>query len=485
MSIPSLTVDLWSHILSYCIEEPTKGKGYACQKTLVNALRVNSTLFLAAAPHLYSKAIVHDSNSFFQGSDCQITTFLSGQQMDYEYLRRGQTKLPLLRHVRHINFCWSTNDDVKETVEPERDDETLWTPIVAEALRTMSRLLSIPRPPLCPRIRVLAFTNPSDGFGYYFSHFLQQSLKLFRPQVICINGFSGAVLSNVFEFSMSGLPNLVVIHGSLDWKLRVMGGTKNRICLVNPRANNSSENSPQRSETLGLAHEIPEWPGINENVAVIATDDEEDSWEDYDDSYSVQTPAELRPESPIELHLGSFDVEDLEDNYYNYGYDVDEDYNFNVDYDEDPYERDFDLACNDMASSIFDEYSQSTYSEYTVIDMFQHLIAQTFSSQTHAIDTRQELIRNTTIEVYGLESYLSVEALADEDLEWDVNDSNETIMSRGLKRIEAAVKLNFATDFKTDVETPTFRLIWGEEMPACDCGGRSSQCAIEREKAPS
>ncbi|WVQ63537.1 uncharacterized protein L199_001690 [Kwoniella botswanensis] len=100
---------LWN-ILEYCLEDGRDGS-YIPQSTLASALRVNTIFYLLAGSILYHSPTVMDINSFFLGSDRYIppegTNSASRRTLDsatLESIKKGNTKLPLLKHVTQFRF---------------------------------------------------------------------------------------------------------------------------------------------------------------------------------------------------------------------------------------------------------------------------------------------------------------------------------------------------------------------------------------------
>ncbi|WVQ83630.1 hypothetical protein IAT38_005771 [Cryptococcus sp. DSM 104549] len=78
-------------------------------RNLKKCLRVHSTFYFAAAPIIYGQPYVYDLGTFFLGADNpvppHILAMAPGQEADILCIRHGNTKLPLLRHLRRLMVC--------------------------------------------------------------------------------------------------------------------------------------------------------------------------------------------------------------------------------------------------------------------------------------------------------------------------------------------------------------------------------------------
>ncbi|WVF67875.1 hypothetical protein IAT40_002636 [Kwoniella sp. CBS 6097] len=162
MPIRQLTPEIWSHIFLYCVEEGDEG-AFAAQETLYNGMRVNSTLFMAAGPHLYRSPKVEDIGSFLLGADksspsTKLTTETSQSEQasatttgdptststgprprhtpavtpagaqsailqDLETFRAGNTKLPLLRHTLNLTILPYPRYNSEDELDPAKHTE--------------------------------------------------------------------------------------------------------------------------------------------------------------------------------------------------------------------------------------------------------------------------------------------------------------------------------------------------------------------------
>ncbi|WVQ81810.1 hypothetical protein IAT38_003937 [Cryptococcus sp. DSM 104549] len=94
-----LPPEIWSAIMAFRLEE-SSAERITHQATLASVLR---DMFLAAGPHLYRRPEVVDAGSFFLGMDRSFAELHHPDMTDDLCFEKGNTKLPLLRHV--VTLC--------------------------------------------------------------------------------------------------------------------------------------------------------------------------------------------------------------------------------------------------------------------------------------------------------------------------------------------------------------------------------------------
>ncbi|WVQ83127.1 hypothetical protein IAT38_005265 [Cryptococcus sp. DSM 104549] len=79
------------------------------QRKLRKCLGVHSTFYFNAAPIVYAQPTVYDLGTFFLGADNPVPPHIfampPGKEVDVLCIQHGNTKLPLLRHLRRLSAC--------------------------------------------------------------------------------------------------------------------------------------------------------------------------------------------------------------------------------------------------------------------------------------------------------------------------------------------------------------------------------------------
>ncbi|WVQ81771.1 hypothetical protein IAT38_003896 [Cryptococcus sp. DSM 104549] len=260
MPVPSLTLDLWSHILSYCVEAPAKKRDLRSpQRTLRNALLVNITFFLAAGPHLYNHIAVHEIDKLLLGANKRVSldssSFASTEEMDYETIRQGNTKLPLLRHMRRLviirqytapsspfeeNVAMSYYGLMLHVSNSVLNDLLAFYPFTSADSPVTPHLQSISvRKP--PRLAINDILTPTP----FLTELIELLLRALRPKLRCEHfmenlqplkpGMQDLVAhlmpAHKQGLSLHELPAQVVLHAEMDDGLGAVWGTANRVVL--------------------------------------------------------------------------------------------------------------------------------------------------------------------------------------------------------------------------------------------------------------
>ncbi|WVQ76868.1 hypothetical protein IAR50_006542 [Cryptococcus sp. DSM 104548] len=250
--LPQLSPELWAHVLSFCLERPTFRFGdYQPQRCLARCLRVNTTFFIAAAPILYRNPGFFNIGNFFLGADNPVPASLASQtpgvERDMLYLKHGNTKLPLLRHVRRITPLAYEIDmaDTAEIIAGQTRSIELAHSIVQALIR------AYPRPqaetsPFFPHLSQIAidpsFRGGSMGkqteiirteFSDDFTT-LHKSLLLCGPlpKAVCCTDHPSVPVLRALDWvdrAKGTLPRVVTIHTELKEAFDVMFGVTTRI----------------------------------------------------------------------------------------------------------------------------------------------------------------------------------------------------------------------------------------------------------------
>ncbi|WVQ85052.1 hypothetical protein IAT38_007216 [Cryptococcus sp. DSM 104549] len=251
-----LPFDLVSYVLR-CGSEQGHNGGH---ELLRSALRVNTTFYLAAAPLLYSRPTVFDLGTFFLGADVPVSpSILSmppGAESDLLYLKSGNTKLPLLRHLRCL------------TVPADRLPGRSWGPkaaamrkrdalktSIAQAQRILQKIQNSPTPltpfPFLPSFDAVTLHalplpalpllsrqvyDPSTGMG--MSHILAPFLPVLLnagplPKALCCSdtqGFPSPPLGLWLSCTWGICPSILCYHTDFQSKPnQILWGSTTRI----------------------------------------------------------------------------------------------------------------------------------------------------------------------------------------------------------------------------------------------------------------
>ncbi|WVQ85176.1 hypothetical protein IAT38_007341 [Cryptococcus sp. DSM 104549] len=309
-AIPQLNPELWSLVLSYCLvpvvrrDERNFMNGiYQSQETLATAMRVNSTFYLAAAPILYRHAVVYDIGNLFLGANNPVSPEVlclpQGVDSDLEYLREGNTKLPLLRHIRSIT-----------TIPREFSD---LAPVHAIAAQSRSidladyiiqHILHTPRPsgavPFMPHFNIITFDTAlrsdcplliesdncvRDEFYIAVSAIIPNLLRA-GPQrkALCQTDSPCISCVRAVDWLDRAVPRVTTIHTQLQEEIELQLGTKTRVyvdwALHEYDPDDSEEDDDEEPPRMGkmsfssavafmvdmLSDSIPDW--LTEESAV-------------------------------------------------------------------------------------------------------------------------------------------------------------------------------------------------------------------------
>ncbi|ODO03210.1 hypothetical protein I350_06055 [Cryptococcus amylolentus CBS 6273] len=250
--LPQLSPELWAHVLSFCLEPPSfQYDDYQSQSTLATCLRVNTTFYIAAAPILYRSPGFYDIGNFLLGADNPVPAALASQtpgvDKDMMYLKHGNTKLPLLRHVRRITpLAWEI--DMRDTAEIIADQtrsielaNTILQPIIRHQPRP-----PVENSPFFPHLSQIAIdpsfrggslgkqteiirTEFSDDFTT-----LHKSLLLSGPlpKAVCCTDHPSVPVLRALDWvdrEKGTLPRVVTIHTELKEAFDIMFGVTTRI----------------------------------------------------------------------------------------------------------------------------------------------------------------------------------------------------------------------------------------------------------------
>ncbi|WVW80603.1 hypothetical protein I302_102589 [Kwoniella bestiolae CBS 10118] len=173
MDCRALNSELISLILSFCTVQYEDDNEYPDSDTLRSCLLVNKTFFLLTAPYLYKRASTPNISNLFSGAinhlppklfedlclDRTISTRSLYEKLS-ESMRLGNTKLPLLLHLKHliIQPPYSSLDSSREEYDAIRLDEDKIHHSCMRGLRTAaSRKLDI-----LPKIQTICFKPHND-----------------------------------------------------------------------------------------------------------------------------------------------------------------------------------------------------------------------------------------------------------------------------------------------------------------------------------
>lgn len=505
----ALPVDIWSHILSYCIELPPTPGAHVPQPTLANALRVSSvsnsfklvaieyqinklfqTLFLAAAPHLYSRPTVSDLGSFLLGLDRPTSvfpsSFITSQQMDYEYLKWGHKKIPLLRHLQQVTFYRPFISGYDSVVSPESTVSEATFTSVGYANQVLSHLHFTKTTRISPKFKVLSILDPPELPMYpqtvpLFAQFIQLFIRYFQPRSVCFQNADILISSQTVKLHDPYLPENVIIHADLDWKLTVVWGTTNRVCFFKSKI---EEEDNLDLGALTIADPIEGSSQAMEADVDVRVNDE-GGWGDIDETSGPPSGlASQRTESTPsntalhnqsnELYLGTFDPEDLEDDYYDeYGWDDELDAvdDFGGIYDDGvglpSHMSDFD-GDDDVAA-----FFSAGFSEEEVTSMLADCLSRSFKHcRLNNRKGGRKSIQRTVFEFYGLEQFLSVDTPVYGNPDIYGQDTEDQILQEGIERVREMVQQHVERMLAGVGQLPVIKFLRANEAPDCEGCGR-------------
>ncbi|WWC72739.1 uncharacterized protein I206_106703 [Kwoniella pini CBS 10737] len=120
MALSQAYCKVWKRILEFCREDQNGQTGsLTAQTTLLACLRVNKTLFILTAGHLYRSPIIRNIENFFSGINQLSTLYIVPRRVptneeEYrdvcmDFLRAGNTKLPLLLKAEKLQILALTS----------------------------------------------------------------------------------------------------------------------------------------------------------------------------------------------------------------------------------------------------------------------------------------------------------------------------------------------------------------------------------------
>ncbi|TYJ55534.1 hypothetical protein B9479_003806 [Cryptococcus floricola] len=250
--LPQLSPELWAHVLSFCLEPPSSQfDDYQPQPALAACLRVNTTFYIAAAPILYRSPGFFDIGNFLLGADNPVPAALASQMpgvdKDMMYLKHGNTKLPLLRHVRRITpLAWDIDlRDMAEILADQTRSIELANTILQPIIRHQPRP-PVENSPFFPHLSQIAIDpsfrggplgKPSDIIRTEFSDdftTLHKSLLLSGPlpKAVCCTDHPSVPVLRALDWvdrKKGTLPRVVTIHTELKEAFDIMFGVTTRI----------------------------------------------------------------------------------------------------------------------------------------------------------------------------------------------------------------------------------------------------------------
>lgn len=404
--------------------------------------------------------------------------------MDYEYLKWGHKKIPLLRHLRQVTFHRPPISGYDIVVSPESTISEATFASVGYAIQVLSHLLFTKTTRISPKFEALCIRDPPQLPIYPqtvppSAQFIQFFIRYFKPRSVCLQDADVLISSQMAKSHGPYLPENVSIHADLDWKLTVMWGSTNRIFFIKSKI---AEDDDLNLGTLVITDHTE---GDNQAMeAVTDIKSVEGGWEDIDeisdppsDFASQRTqnaPSNIpHPSQSNELYLGAFDPEDLEDDYYDeYGWDdeLDAGDDFGGIYDDGlglpSYMSDFD-GDDELAA-----VSSAGLSEEEVTSMLADCLSRSF--KYCRIDNRKksrQSIQRTVFEFYGLEQLLSVDSLRYGNPDVYEQDTEDQILQNSIERVRQMVQQYVEQMLVGVGQLPVIKFLRANEAPACEgCG---------------
>ncbi|WVQ85151.1 hypothetical protein IAT38_007316 [Cryptococcus sp. DSM 104549] len=229
------------------------------------ALRVNHTFYLLAATMLYSCPTIRELRSFLLGADRpvppRILAMEPGRETDLLHVQHGNTKLPLLRHLRHIItpvaeiapdeiYSWEDPDRkpiVRSLEEAGRSVERIIKSLKSDTTHSMTSLL--------PHFQYIAldalpFTVAAKSFTGDFIPITDEVKRVnatclpallsagpLRKSVCCSDAQSlpSALENDWLNGSRDTLPDLLCWHTGLQQPFGIAWGSTTRVYVNSPR----------------------------------------------------------------------------------------------------------------------------------------------------------------------------------------------------------------------------------------------------------
>ncbi|WVW80602.1 hypothetical protein I302_102588 [Kwoniella bestiolae CBS 10118] len=275
MSPHNLTPEIWSMIFSFCAE-PIRRDEQVSQPTLVKLLQVNSSFLSIVAPLLYRNVTIEDLGGFLRGLDStslhdESNAVPLANLADLVLIRLGYTKVALLRYVRHLKVVpWTRSvklADPPVSSSAETIDEQHSSYI--EAKSTLQKLSHISLDDNILSITIGRSVQPNSKemdriHSRFFSEIhpiRRRLLELFRPgqwtEYSPLHGYCFEPLQSDFIGGERVIPELVVIHTTLEGTFPLVWGTTNRI-MVNPRKGSDNRAIMEPSVMMSNTETIPE-----------------------------------------------------------------------------------------------------------------------------------------------------------------------------------------------------------------------------------
>ncbi|WRT70861.1 uncharacterized protein IL334_007860 [Kwoniella shivajii] len=265
-----------------CLETGDEGV-FIAQPRLASALRVNSIFFLAAAPHLYRSPIVYNIDSFFLGANSpapiktEKITFkqscfsVSSVTDDVDNIKAGNTKLPLLRHVRRLNIIprlgvsMGPRDDEWPNAEVDNPTETKKRMQVAGNLiygkiKEQDRYMDSATRILSSIPLDLIITPQLDSLTLGTCIFADNIGSYHVPKKICEYNLDSRSEVRAMDIEDGILPKLIIVHNEPHDKkgFPVYWGTRNRI-MVRSFEDANPDDDPREKSLSSQGHiEEPE-----------------------------------------------------------------------------------------------------------------------------------------------------------------------------------------------------------------------------------
>lgn len=401
--------------------------------------------------------------------------------MDYEYLKWGHKKIPLLRHLQQVTFYRPLISGYDTVVSPESTVSEAIFASVGYAIQVLSHLLFTETTRISPKFKALCIRDLPQLPMYPqtvppFARFIQFFIRYFKPRSVCLQNADVLISSQMVKLHGPCLPENVSIHADLDWKLTVIWGSTNRIFFVKSKI---AEEEDLNLGTLAIADHTEGDNHAMEAIADIKSD--EGGWEDIDEISDPPSDfASQRTQDTLsniahhsqsnELYLGTFDPEDLEDDYYDeYGWDneLDASDDFGGIYDDElglpSYMNDFD-GDDELAAVL-----SAGLSEEEVTSMLADCLSRSF--KYCRIDNRKksrQLIQRTIFEFYGLEQLLSVDSLTYGNPDVDEQDTEDQILQKSIERVRQMVQQHVEQMLVGVGQLPVIKFLRANEAPACE-----------------
>lgn len=415
--------------------------------------------------------------------------------MDYEYLKWGHKKIPLLRHLQKVTFFRPFISGYDSVVSPESTGSEATFASLGYANQMLSHLLFTETTHVSPKFETLSILDPPELPVYPqtvppFAQFIQLFIRYFQPRSVCVQNADILIPSQKVKLQDLYLPENVIIHADLDWKLTVIWGTTNRICFFKSKI---AEEGNLDLGALTIA-DPTEGNGQAMEAAVDIRCDDDGGWEDIDgisgaSSGLTSQRAQNTPSNTAlhnqsnELYLGAFDPEDLEDDYYDeYDWDdeLDADDDFGGIYDDGvglP-SRMSDFDGDDEVAAVL----PGGFSEEEVTSTLVDCLSRSFKHCR--INNRKgggKSIQRTIFEFYGLEQFLSVDTLVYRNPDIYGQDTEDQILQKAMDRIREMVQQHVEQMLAGVGQLPVIKFLRANEASDCEgCGRKMAECRINK-----